>query len=127
MKRLSGLAFAEIAVCMRVRAPGMSLVLASHEPFLVLRRCMENMTSAANEHICVVISRWSCNRPNVLTLSCKNRPPCGAHRGVVAAATGRASEGAKCGRRDAVQFGAAQGGSAAGPTVRRFLSACEGS
>ena len=32
-----------------------------------------------------------------------------------------------CGRRDAVQFRAAQGGSAAGPTVRRFLSACEGS
>src|ERR1043166_1736493 len=31
-----------------------------------------------------------------------------------------------CGRRAAVQFGAAQGGSAAGPTVRRFLSACEG-
>jgi hypothetical protein len=69
MKRLSGLAFAEIAVRMRVRAPGMSLVLASHEPFLVLRRCMGNMTSAANEHICVVISRWSCNRPNMLPLS----------------------------------------------------------
>ena len=65
--------------------------------------------------------------PNVLTLSCKNRPPRGTHCGAVAAATERASEGAKCGRRDAVQFGAAQGGSAAGPTVRRFLSACEGS
>src|ERR1043165_7141803 len=64
---------------------------------------------------------------NVLTLSCKSRPACGAHRGMVAAATERASEGAKCGRHAAVQFGAARGGSAAGPTGRRGLSACEGS
>ena len=42
--------------------------------------------------------------PNVLTLSCKNRPPCGAHRGMAAAATERASEGAKCGHHAAVQF-----------------------
>jgi len=32
-----------------------------------------------------------------------------------------------CGWRAAEQFGAAQGGSAAGPEVRRLLSACEGS
>src|ERR1041385_404264 len=44
---------------------------------------------------------------NELTLSCKNRPPRGAHRGTGAAATERASEGAKCGCRDAVQFEAA--------------------
>jgi len=71
--------------------------------------------------------RLGAGRANVLTLSCKNRPPCGAHRGAVAAATERASEGAMCGRRAAEQFGAARGGSAAGPTGRRFLSACEGS
>src|ERR1041385_5767416 len=64
---------------------------------------------------------------NVLTLSCKSRPACGAHRGMVAAATERASEGAKCGGHAAVQFGAARGGSAAGPTGRRGLAACEGS
>src|ERR1043165_6036445 len=70
---------------------------------------------------------FPCGAPNVLTLSCKNCPPCGAHRGAVAAATERASEEAMCGRRAAVQFGAAQGGLAAGPAARRFLSACEGS
>ena len=32
-----------------------------------------------------------------------------------------------CGRHAAVQFGAARGGSDAGPADRRFLSACEGS
>jgi hypothetical protein len=30
-----------------------------------------------------------------------------------------------CGWRDAEQFGAARGGSAAGPAARRLLSACE--
>jgi len=30
-----------------------------------------------------------------------------------------------CGRHAAEQFGAAQGGSAAGPKARRLLSACE--
>ena len=96
-----------------------------------------NMTLATDSHFDVRDARekcaagvrdpaFSCGRANELTLSCKNRPPCWTHRGTVAAATERASEGAKCGRRDAVQFGAARGGSAAGPTVRRFLSACEG-
>ena len=57
--------------------------------------------------IAFMLLRNSCGRANELTLSCKNRPPCGAHRGAVAAATERASEGAKCGRRAAVQFEAA--------------------
>ena len=50
------------------------------------------------------MSRAFVRRPNVLTLSCKSRPPCGAHRGVVAAATERTSEGAMCGRHAAVQL-----------------------
>ena len=63
--------------------------------------------------------------PNAITLSCKAAHRTGAHRGMVAAATNETSEGAICGRHAAVQFGAARGGSAAGPTVRRLLSACE--
>src|ERR1043165_8323614 len=107
-----------------------------------------------------VFSRNSCDRPNVLTLSCKSRPPHrGSPGGAAAAATntqwrertaadvaappqvGAPRRGAgpratgprawraaaEAQRPPAVQFGAARGGSAAGPTVRRLLSACEGS
>src|ERR1043165_8467523 len=104
-----------------IRAPGRSDVEAVTRNARARREGLHADSSSLQE----VTANPVCP-PNVLTLSCKNRPPCGAHRGAVAAATERAPEGAMCGRRDAVQFGAAQGGSAAGPTVRRFLSACEG-
>ena len=83
--------------------------------------------SRDTEPLGIQFTAFPCGAPNELTLSCKSRPPRGAHCGVVAAATERASEGAKCGRHAAEQFGAARGGSAAGPADRRFLSACEGS
>ena len=56
------------------------------------------------------------------TLSCARATRPGLTRGTLAAATDEASEGAKCGRRDAEQFGAAHGGSAAEPTDRRLGS-----
>src|SRR5437868_12880945 len=59
--------------------------------------------------------------PNVLTLSCK--PP---HACLTAARQPprltKDSEGASCSRRDAEQFGAAHGCSAAEPTNRRLVS-----
>src|ERR1041385_2255669 len=75
---------------------------------------------APTKRLGIRLTAFPCGAPNELTLSCKSRPPRGAHRGVVAAATERASEGAKCGCHAAVQFRAARGGSAAGPTGRRF-------
>ena len=76
-----------------------------------------------------VFSRNSCDRPNVLTLSCKSRPPHrGSPGGAAAAATNMQwRERTAADVTPAVQFGAARGGSAAGPEVRRLLSACEGS
>jgi len=67
--------------------------------------------------------------PNVLTLSCKSRPPHrGSPGGAAAAATNMQwRERTAADVTPAVQFGAARGGSAAGPAVRRLLSACEGS
>ena len=61
-------------------------------------------------------------RPNALTLSCKDRPPCRPPgSGAAAAATNNEVAGANCSRRDArVQFGAAQGGSAAEPGLGGF-------
>ena len=64
---------------------------------------------------------------NAITLSCKSRPPRRARCGTAAAATSKPSERKRCGSRAGVQFGAARGGSAAGPEVQRLLSACEGS
>ena len=60
--------------------------------------------------------------PNALTLSCKSRPPCRPQKsGAAADATNNAVAGANCSRRDAgVQFGAAQGGSAAEPGLGGF-------
>src|ERR1043165_1987044 len=76
-----------------------------------------------------VFSRNSCDRPNVLTQSGKPRPPHrGSPGGAAAAATNMQwRERTAADVTPAVQFGAARGGSAAGPEVRRLLSACEGS
>ena len=59
---------------------------------------------------------------NAITLSCKSRLPCRHPKsGTAAAATNNAVAGANCSRRAAgVQFGAAQGGSAAEPGLGGF-------
>ena len=60
---------------------------AGRGPFLTLRRCVGgNVCLAMNGNCCVGVARMNCDylraivrnscyRPNVLTLSCKNRPP----------------------------------------------------
>src|ERR1043165_5883317 len=75
-----------------------------------------------------VFSRNSCDRPNVLTLSCKSRPPHrGSPGGAAAAATNMQwRERTAADVTPARPFGAAPGGPAPRPAARGVLLGCGG-
>src|ERR1051325_2149207 len=93
------------------------MVGVAHLTSAQARNCRDNVSPIA-----LVFSRNSRGRPNVLTLSCKSRRPCRPPgTGTAPAATNNEVAGANCSRRDAgMQFGAAQGGSAAEPRLGGF-------